>query len=91
MCTDPTLICLDEPAAGLNPHETEELAEKIQALLKDHRTSVLLIEHDMGMVMNICEQIVVLDHGEIIAQGSPTLVKNNQRVIKAYLGVEDAA
>lgn len=88
MCTDPILICLDEPAAGLNPHETQVLGEEIKKLAKDHRVTVLLIEHDMGMVMNISDQIVVLDHGEVIAEGTPGEIKNNPRVIEAYLGVE---
>lgn len=86
MCTKPTLICLDEPAAGLNPHETAELSEKIKQLRKEFAITVLLIEHDMSMIMQISDQIVVLDHGEVIAKGNPEQIKNNPQVIEAYLG-----
>lgn len=86
MCTDPKLICLDEPAAGLNPKETSELTEIIFKLKRNHNVTVLLIEHDMSLVMKISEHVVVLDHGEVIAQGNPDEIKNNPAVIEAYLG-----
>ncbi|MCZ2723622.1 ATP-binding cassette domain-containing protein [Marinomonas sp. 15G1-11] len=89
MCTNPELICLDEPAAGLNPSETEELTKMIRILRDQHNVTVLLIEHDMGMVMDISDYIVVLDHGQVIAKGDPENIKNNPKVIAAYLGAED--
>ena len=85
MCTDPVLLCLDEPAAGLNPRETDELAALLKSIQADG-CSVLLIEHDMGLVMRISDHIVVLDHGERIAGGPPEQVRNDPRVIAAYLG-----
>jgi branched-chain amino acid transport system ATP-binding protein len=86
MCTDPLLICLDEPAAGLNPAETEKLAELIQTLRGEFGVTVLLIEHDMDLVMDISDHIIVLNHGEVIAQGTPEEIRNNPDVIAAYLG-----
>ncbi|MBU3058126.1 ATP-binding cassette domain-containing protein [Pseudomonas indica] len=89
MCTRPQLICLDEPAAGLNPAETEALSAIIRRLRDEHDLTVLLIEHDMGMVMSISEHIVVLDHGVVIAAGAPEAIRNDPKVIAAYLGAEE--
>jgi branched-chain amino acid transport system ATP-binding protein len=97
MCTAPALLCLDEPAAGLNPRESEELAALLRAI-RDGRaaegaaaTSVLLIEHDMGIVMGISDHVIVLDHGKKIADGTPEAVRNDRHVIAAYLGEEEPA
>ncbi len=89
MCTDPLLLCLDEPAAGLNPHESAELNHLLRFIRDKHGLSVLLIEHDMGVVMGISDHIVVLDYGVKISDGSAEFVRNDARVIAAYLGVED--
>ena len=89
MCTDPVLLCLDEPAAGLNPRESHELNELLISIKKDHATSILLIEHDMTVVMEISDHVIVLDYGVKISDGTPDAVRNDQKVIAAYLGVED--
>ena len=89
MCTRPQVICLDEPAAGLNPHETEALSRMIRVLRDEHDMTVVLIEHDMGMVMSISDHIVVLDHGNVIAEGAPQDIRNNPTVIAAYLGADE--
>jgi branched-chain amino acid transport system ATP-binding protein len=89
MCTDPVLLCLDEPAAGLNPRESLELNTLLRSIRSDEGTSVLLIEHDMSVVMEISDHVVVLDYGTKISDGSPSEVKADPKVIAAYLGVED--
>ncbi len=86
LATNPKLLLLDEPAAGMNPSETSELMETIAIIRKNFNTAILLIEHDMGLVMGICERLFVLEYGMLIASGNPQEVINNPRVISAYLG-----
>jgi branched-chain amino acid transport system ATP-binding protein len=88
LAAQPKLLLLDEPAAGMNPQETQQLMEMIRWIRKEFNLTILLIEHDMSLVMGVCERIYVLDYGSIIAQGTPTEIKNNPRVIEAYLGEE---
>lgn len=86
LATDPKVLMLDEPAAGMNPQETRELMDTISFIKDKFKVSILLIEHDMNLVMGICERIVVLNYGVLLAQGTPEEIRNNPQVIKAYLG-----
>ena len=88
LATEPKLLLLDEPAAGMNPQETKELMEMIRWLRDHFHLAILLIEHDMGLVMGVCQRIYVLEYGLCIASGTPDEIRRNKRVIEAYLGEE---
>lgn len=89
MCTRPALLCLDEPAAGLNHAESRDLNHLLRFIRDEHEIGVLLIEHDMSVVMEISDHVVVLDYGRKIAEGSPEEVRHSPDVIRAYLGEEE--
>jgi branched-chain amino acid transport system ATP-binding protein len=91
MATDPFLLLLDEPAAGMNPQETRDLDELIVSIRNEGKISILLIEHDMKLVMNISDRIYVMEYGKKIAHGTPQEIRVNPKVIKAYLGEESDA
>ena len=86
LLSKPDILLLDEPAAGMNPQETHELMKMIAFIRKEFDVTILLIEHDMKLVMGICEKILVLDYGRVIASGKPEDIRSNPQVIKAYLG-----
>ena len=89
MASNPKVLLLDEPAAGMNPIETQELMQTIETIRDRFMVTILLIEHDMKLVMGICERIYVLNYGRIIAEGTPDEIKENKEVITAYLGADN--
>jgi branched-chain amino acid transport system ATP-binding protein len=91
LATEPKLLLLDEPAAGMNPQETNELAQFVKQIRDEYHLAIFMIEHHMDIVMQISDRIYVLDFGKLIATGTPEEVSSNQRVIDAYLGVSDNA
>ena len=88
LATEPKILFLDEPAAGMNPQETAELTQLIRQIKDQFKITIMLIEHDMSLVMDVTERIYVLEYGRLIAEGTPDEIKNNKRVIEAYLGGE---